>query len=311
MRYSLVSRFRGTLLGGVIGENLAQSQGNKYGESYLNFGQSIIPGVESLISLGKLDIDEWLGRYQKEFVTSPVDLGNKINIIFATIAIALFFHENPVKLRQNLLRVLKVGDDDPVIRDCTLAIGYAIAQSLTEKLRPQTLIQQIISFIGETETLLPQKLLIIDKLLEQRAGLEKLQTQLSKEEKLSSAVAMAFYCFLSTLEDFRLSVLRGLSLESLHSPTVTVITGVLSGSYNSTVGIPTNWQISLLSTNSAVDKQSNLRQVLKLADALGAVWSGVYNLPLDFSAVSEPGFIMANQSLPVSIYAAPRVIRGG
>lgn len=310
MHYSLVSRFRGTLLGGVIGENLAQGEGNKYGD-YPNFAKSIIPGVKSLISQGKLDVDEWLGRYQQEFLTSPVDSGNKINIIFATIPIALFFHENPVKLRQNLLRVLKIWDDDPVIRDCTLAIGYAIAQSLTEKLRPQTLIPQIISFIGETEILLPQKLLIIDKLLEQRAGLETIQTQLSKEEKLSYAVAVAFYCFLSTLEDFRLSVLRSLPLESVHSQTITAITGALSGSYNSTVGIPANWQISLLSTDSAVPEESNLQQMLELADALGAVWSGVYNLPLDFRVFSAPEFMMPNQSVPLSVYAAPRVIHGG
>ena len=310
MRYSLVSRFRGTLLGGLIGKNLAERQKGKNSESYPNFSKSIIPGVESLIRLGKLDVNEWLGRYQQEFLKSPVDSGNKINIIFATIPIALFFHENPLKLRQNLLRVLKIVDDDPVMRDCTMAIGYAIAQSLTEKLRPQTLIPQIISFIGETETLLPQKLLIIDKLLEQGAGLEKLQAQLSKEEKLSYAVAVAFYCFLSTLEDFRLSVLRGLSLESVHSQTITAITGALSGSYNSTVGIPANWH-SLLSNDSAVNAGSNPRQMLELADALGAVWSGVYNLPLDSRMFSEPGFIMPNQSVPLSVYAAPRVIRGG
>lgn len=309
MRYSLVSRFRGTLLGGLIGENLAQRQKDKNSESYPNFSKNIIPCVESLIRQGKLDVDEWLGHYQQEFLTSPVDLGNKINIIFATIPIALFFHENPVKLRQNLLRVLKVGDDDPIIRDCTLAIGYAIAQSLTEKLRPQTLIPQIVSFIGETETLLPQKLLTIDKLLEQGAGLEKLQAQLSKEEKLSYAVALVFYCFLSTLEDFRLSVLRSLSLESFHSQTITAITGALSGSHNSIVGIPANWQISLLSTNSTTHEQRKLRQMLELADALGAVWSGMYNLPLDFG-VLEPGSIMPNQSVPLSVYAAPRIIRG-
>jgi hypothetical protein len=311
MRYSLASRFKGTLLGGVLGENLAINDGNKYSEGSPNFIKSIIPGTESLIKLGKLDVDEWLSLYQKEFFTAQDNSGNKINLIFATIPVALFFHENPVKLRQNLLRVLKIGDDDPIIRDSTLALGYAIAQSLTEKLRPQTLIAQIISFIGETETLLPQKLLIIDKLLEQRAGLERLKAQLSQEEQLSYAVAVAFYSFLSTLEDFRLSVLRSLKLESAHSRTITAITGTLSGSYNSTVGIPANWQISFLSTDSTVNKPRNLQQMLELADALGAVWSGVYNLDSHPNVFSEPGFLMSNKSVPISVYAAPRVIRGG
>ncbi|BAT51298.1 unknown protein [Nostoc sp. NIES-3756] len=310
MRYSLVSRFKGTLLGGMLGENLVINDADKYGKSSSQFIKSIIPGAESLIKLGKLDVDEWLGLYQKEFIVLPENSGTKINVIFATIPVALFFHENPVKLRQNLLRVLKIGNDDPVIRDITLAIGYAIAQSLTEKLRPQTLIPQIISFIGETETLLPDKLLTVDNLLEQGAGLERLKAQLSKEEKLSYAVAVAFYCFLSTLEDFRLSVWRSFKLESTHSSIIAAITGALSGSYNSTVGIPANWQISLLSTDSAVDEERNLQQMLELADALGAVWSGVYNLDSHSNEFSESGFLMSNKSVPISVYAAPRVIRG-
>ncbi|BCL36895.1 hypothetical protein NSMS1_33420 [Nostoc sp. MS1] len=298
------------MLGGVLGESLVINDGNKYSESCSQFIKSIIPGAESLIKLGKLDLDEWLGLYQKEFNPSPENSGNQINIIFATIPVALFFHENPVKLRQNLLRVLKIGNDDPVIRDSTLTIGYAIAQSLTEKLRSQTLIPQIISFIGETETLLPQKLLIVDQLLEERAGIERLKAQLSKEEKLSYAVAVAFYCFLSTLEDFRLSVWRSLKLESADSSTITAITGALSGSYNSTVGIPANWQMSLLSTDSALDEERNLQQMLELADALGAVWSGVYNLDSHPHEFSKSGSLMSNKSVPISVYAAPRVIRG-
>ncbi|MBD2345123.1 ADP-ribosylglycohydrolase family protein [Anabaena subtropica] len=310
MRYSLVSRFRGVLLGGVLGESLAKGGEKNCREAYPNFAGAITPGAESLITLGKLDLDNWLTRYQKEFITSPVISSITIKRIFASIPLALFFHENPVKLRQNCLGVLKSWDDDPIIRDITLALGYAIAQSLTEKLQPQTLIPQIISFIGETQTLLPQKLLIIHKLLEQRAGLERLQAELSREEELSHAVAVAFYCFLGTLEDFRFSVLHSLQLESVYSQTITTITGALSGSYNSTVGIPAYWQISLLPTNSTGNEESNLWQMLELADALAAVWSGVYNLALHPREVPNPGCIISNQSVPLSVYAAPRVIRG-
>lgn len=192
-----------------------------------------------------------------------------------------------------------------------MALGYAIAQSLTEKLQPQTLIPQIISFMGETQTLLPQKLLIIQKLLQQSAGLERLQTDLNREEPLSYSVAVAFYCFLSTLEDFRLSVLRSLQLESVYSQTITAITGVLSGSYNSIVGIPAYWQISLLPTQKKDNGESNLWQMLELADALATVWSGVYDLALHPRNVLKPGCIMPNQSVPFSVYAAPRVIRRG
>ncbi|ABA19659.1 conserved hypothetical protein [Trichormus variabilis ATCC 29413] len=310
MRYSLVSRFRGAFVGGILGENLAKGGVGNNREGFSNFARTIIPGTESLIKLGKLDVDEWQIGYQKEFITSPGNSGIENKLIFATIPVALFFHENPVKLRQNLVRVSKIWDDAPVVRDSNLAIGYAIAQSLTEKLHLHTIIPQIISFIGETETLLPQKLLIIHKLLEEHAGLERLKAELSREEKLSHATAVAFYCFLSTLEDFRFSVLRSLQLESMHSQTITAITGILSGSYNSTVGIPANWQTSLLPTNSTANEETNLCQMLELADALAGVWSGVYNLPLNSREFSESGFIMPNQSVPFSVYAAPNIIRG-
>ncbi|MBD2253961.1 ADP-ribosylglycohydrolase family protein [Nostoc parmelioides] len=310
MRYSLVSRFRGAFVGGILGENLAKGGVGNNRESFSNFAKTIIPGAESLIKLGKLDVDEWLVHYQKEFIASTATLDIKTNLIFATIPVALFFHENPVKLHQNLVRVSNVWDNASVVRDSTLAIGYAIAQSLTEKLHIRTIIPQIISFIGETETLLPQKLLIIHKLLAEHAGLERLKAELSREEKLSHATAVAFYCFLSTLEDFRFSVLRSLQIESMHSQTITAITGVLSGGYNSTVGIPANWQTSLLPTNSAANEATNLWQMLELADALAAVWSGVYNFPLNSREFPESGFIMPNQSVPFSVYAAPHIIRG-
>ncbi|BBD67918.1 hypothetical protein NIES4072_47800 [Nostoc commune NIES-4072] len=308
MRYSPISRFRGTLLGAFLGESL--STGNIQSQSYLDLGRMAVLGTESLIALGRLDLDDWIARQQQESLNLAVTDDISIKIILATLPVALFFHENPIKLRQNLLHVLKIWEDDPIVRDGTLAVGYAIALALTEKLNPRTLIPQTISFLGQTPTSIPKKLLTVQNLLEQGAGLSRAQAEFAKEE-LSNTISMAFYCFLSTLEDFRLAVLRATHngnfmqhATPLTSQTTGAITGALSGAYNGIGGIPVNWQL-LLQRNSPVWGLASFSQMLKLADAFVAVWSGVYDLTLNPTELTEEGYEVAL----LCVYAAPRVIR--
>ncbi|MCC5602928.1 ADP-ribosylglycohydrolase family protein [Nostoc favosum] len=311
MRYSPISRFRGTLLGAFLGESLAT--GDIQSQSYLDFGRMAVLGTESLIALGRLDLDDWIARQQQESLHLAATDDISIKIILATLPVALFFHENPIKLRQNLLHVLKIWEDDPIVRDGTLAVGYAIAQALTEKLNPRTLIPQTISFLTETPTSIPKKLLTVQNLLEQGAGLSRAQAEFAREEQLSNTIAMAFYCFLSTLEDFRLAVLRAThngnskvqDSTPLTSQATGAITGALSGAYNGIGGIPVNWRVLLLQRNSPTWGLTSFSQMLKLIDAFVAVWSGVYDLTLNPRELTEEGCEVAL----LSVYAAPRVIR--
>ncbi|WP_375509844.1 ADP-ribosylglycohydrolase family protein [uncultured Nostoc sp.] len=311
MRYSPISRFRGTILGAFLGGSLAT--GDIQSQSYLDLGRMAVLGTESLIALGRLDLDDWIARQQLESLHLAATDDISIKIILATLPIALFFHENPIKLRQNLLHVLKIWEDDPIVKDGTLAVGYAISLALTEKLNPLTLIPQTISFLGETPTSIPKKLLTVQNLLEQGAGLSRAQAEFGREEQLSNTIAMAFYCFLSTLEDFRLAVLRAtyngnskvqdatpLSLQATGA-----ITGALSGAYNGIGGIPVNWQVLLLQRNSPTWGLTSFSQMLKLSDAFVAVWSGVYDIAFNPRELTEEGCEVAL----LSVYAAPRVIR--
>jgi ADP-ribosylglycohydrolase len=312
MRYSPISRFKGTLLGALLGGSLAPG-GKVQFESYLDLGRMAVLGIQSLIVLGRLDLDDWIERQQEESLHLVATDDISIKRIIATLPVALFFHENPVKLRQNLLRVLKIWEDDPVVRDGTLAVGYAIALALNEKLDPLTLIPQTISFIGETPTSIPKKLLRVQNLLEQGVGLSTAQAEFAKEEKLSNTIGMAFYCFLSTLEDFRLTVLQATHNHNsqvqgatlLNSQATGAITGALSGAYNGIGGIPVNWQVLLLRSNSPVWGLTSFSQMLELTDAFVGVWSGVYNLTLNPKELTEEGCEVAL----LSVYAAPRVIR--
>jgi len=310
MRYSLGSRFKGTILGALLGEKTAFSRRNQLQGAgtlkitSLHWSDMTIECASSLISLGRFDQQDWQKAKQQELT----NLENSYWAILATLPVALFFHENPIKLRHNLLLAAQIWENDPVVRDGILAVGYAIAQSLTEKLTSISLISQTISFIGETSTDLPQQLLKVNNLLEDGAGLERVQAEFSKEEKLSHSIGVAFYCFLSTIEDFRLSVLRALQ-NSHRSPEISAITGALSGAYNSAVGIPISWQVMLVQANSTEGQVSSSRRMVELADALVAVWSGVYDLALCPDEVSEEGSALAPHLVSLQATAAPRVIK--
>jgi ADP-ribosylglycohydrolase len=305
MRYSLSSRFGGTLLGAAVGEMLGKSTSVKADSQW---GRLAVLGIQSLIRLGRFDLDDW--RYAFLSVDSiprtfrPSSNQNAMNCVFtkaiiATVPLALFYHENETKLRQNLQNFLvAVGQDDPVSRDGTLAVGYAIAQCLTEKLNSATLIPQTIAFL-ESQTLLAQQLAQVQTLLEQRAGLERAVTHLGAGTQPSTLIALAFYCFLSTLEDLRLSVMRA-AQKGYHPQITSTITGALSGAYNSTAGIPATLRMALSQPDNklAAWGMTTEAEMLKLSNSLVAVWSGVYNQAEHLTEV-----------MPATAIAAPNVIR--
>lgn len=297
MRYSLSSRFKGTIIGTVLGETLLSRRCN-LPILTCHHVQKIRVATESLIELGSFDIDIWLKRQQQECLNLNASDGILLEAVLTCLPVILFFHENTTRLRLNLQQVAKVLQISPIVQDGILAIAYAIAQSLTEKLAPHTLIHETVAFLGETPSNLPQQLLKVNDLLSKGAGLEKVQAELSQQQDFSNAIPMAFYCFLSTLEDFRLSLLRSYQVD-LCSLTISMIVGALSGAYNSAVGIPMTWQTMLYQTELLESTTNNFSVLLNLADMLLAIWSGVYN----------PDMYLKEAIAENVVVAAPRVIR--
>jgi hypothetical protein len=273
-------------------------------------------GAQSLIRLGRFDLEDWCDAFGKDSILrleAASSLAHAMHLvstkaIIATLPIALFYHENEINLRQNVQQLVTLWQDDSVGAimkasqlDAALALGYAIAQSLTEKLNVGTLIPQTIAFLGEPDSQVAQHLAQVQTLLEQGASLERAVTELVQYAWPSTPIALAFYCFLSTVEDLRLSVLR--AVKTGYQPQITsAITGALSGAYNSTAGIPSTWRL----TGSRGPNAKTLAawgitteaQMLELSDSLVAVWSGMYD-QAKYSA----------ELTPIAAIAAPRVIR--
>ncbi|WP_088243741.1 hypothetical protein [Calothrix rhizosoleniae] len=299
MRYSLGSHFRGTFVGICLGDTIPFDRENKQTKE-LSHCQLTTLGAMSLIEEGRLDLNHWQSLPYKNFT-------NSYRLLLVTLPVALFFHDNCLKLRQNLLKLLQVWQVEAIWQDITLAFAYAIAQSITEKLHPSTLNLQIISFIGETSTILPQKLLKLNSLLEQRAGLARVKTELGEVEAASSMIATTFYCCLSTLEDFTLAIRRSRQTSSLSA--IPTLVAALSAAYNSTLGIPVSWQGQLSSPQLPQWQLNEFGQMLKLADVLLAHWSGLYELHSDLTNVAQGGLAIDKNLINLQAIAAPDIIR--
>lgn len=320
MQYSLLSRFRGTLLGAAVGEALAYSSGQStLGWQDLGQGPRLgLPQNESaplsqLVRLqaetlidGGLDLKYWARRD----ATSPGLL--PAQVIAGTLPVILFFHEDEAKLGQKVAQTTRLWQAPTALRYGTLALAYAIAQALGERLDPATLIAQTAAYLRQLSCQQDRddpELLTLLVLLEQvqvhlaqGSGLETTLAQLLKlpapAKSLSVAIALAFYCFLSTPEDYRLAVTR--AVRAAHQPQLTaLVAAVLSGAHNSSAGVPPGWRVSLSQWLSAPvpSQQPTAETIVPLADQLMAAWSGIYE-PTDSRldpdqgpAVAAPGIL--------------------
>ena len=297
MHHLLINRFQGSLLGLCLGE--IQPRG-------IHQSDTLLSDVTTMAI--------WSTKSLIDFPPSPVNPPSEISSFSQALAgavpSAFFFHDNTTNLKRKLLPMLDLWGCEPITKDGIVAIAYTIAQCCREKLQVSTLIPEIIAFIGETTTSLPQKLLHVDNLLNRSSTLAQAEKELSPTKSLSSAIAMGFYCFMSSVEDFRLSLLRSnhlLTPDSLYYNLINLITGALSGAHNTIYGIPTQWQILLSANKLTPEAMVNISQMLQSADALVAVWSGVYDISL-YTAPSDNRQLY-HQHSDLCVFAAPGVIR--
>ncbi|KJH73106.1 ADP-ribosylglycohydrolase family protein [Aliterella atlantica] len=275
MRYSLSSQFRGTLLGAMLGEKVSKQVPSQT-------AKCLIPAMYSLIELGRFEPQHW---QEKLSVASISEIAPTI----ATLPLALFYHENELKLKQNLSASAGIWQNEPIVRESILSVGYATSQVLS-KIKPAQLVPHILSLMETPQTELAYKLQQVQELCSQGASLERTLTQVTTKEALTTSIALGFYCFLSSQEDFSLTVKRA---QHLQNPLASAIAGALSGAYNSAMSIPSSWQAAL-----TIEQNSAEKEVLQLSDSLVAVWSGVYDYEV------HPAELVTK-----TVVAAPRVIR--
>ena len=239
------------------------------------YSSLMVASAESLIRCGGLDVRDW----RQHCIPDSVGEIPPEAAWLGMLPIALFYHEDESWLNRQLTEAIALWPQSNS-RESDLmnlmTIGWAIARILTHKVEAATTIPYILKRLNNGEKIseqLENKLRTMHLLLSQSASLETAMVELKiSNDPNSTAIATALYCFLSTPENFPISVQRAAQTRSQPHLT-TLLAGALSGAYNSCVGMPMNWQ---LSDSIAIDRRNILEQIT-VADRLFATWSGLYD----------------------------------
>jgi len=302
-------------INGMMSELKSVNGKVQIGKNSSECGRLAVACAKSLIRCNGLDLKDWhdtwgvfaKSEHYQQQIAECQSILHPGEAAVAALPAAMFFHENQAKLREKLMLATEVWQNQnaPEWETGVLAVGYAIARSLKDKLDPATAIVNTITYLG-TDNALTELLSQVQMLLEQEADLERAvnhlcksgtawQTRQSEGEKKSQTnsivnptsfipIAIAFYCFLSTPEDLRLSVVRAARCGA--GQLTCALTGALSGAYNGTVAIPVEWRqapragvewlVPDEGRESSVWGTSSDASIVELANNLFAVWAGVY-----------------------------------
>jgi len=338
MQYSLLSRFRGALLGAALGDlwaaaSLSSSQrlpqnsasplqlppqlievpsGNPIAApsaTATHWGAIATTIARTLIQPGSQPSRWSDGRVLPPSQTTSGGENSAADLLeqaagwaIAALPLMLCYHDNFSDLRSHLSAIPASERAD------ALVLGYTLSQILQDQLNPDTLIAQILADLDleKTNWALADQLAEVQHLIRAGASLAIAQRVLGASTALSATpmpMAMALYCFLGTPEDFRLSLLRSTRQFPLSTFTAT-LAGAMSGCRNTTAGLPLQWRSPFqqqCSDTYLLRSRWGVEteiDLLHLADLLLAHWAGFYH---------------PTHPLPLARYrgaiAAPNVIR--
>ncbi|HEY9642872.1 MAG TPA: ADP-ribosylglycohydrolase family protein [Coleofasciculaceae cyanobacterium] len=315
MRYTPLSRFQGTVLGAAMGNILGVNCGDRPGSATPKFWSEVTHwGFQPILNQppphgatwGKVAVEQMRHLIQGQllqdqplkaeravpdlsFQSEPVALQNQElseGLAIATLPLALFYHEDLNLLKQQIHLTVAQGHP-PEAELGAIVVNYAIALALQNRLQPNRLIPQLLAELQlrQDHPVLAEQLTQVHQELAGQAAValtDALSVPFCLKEV--SPIALAFYAFLSTSENFRLSLLRAaqLSSPSAYASTLT-LTGALSGAYNGKAVLPPDWRKALRSVPENRSPLSLLwdvkseAELLHYAQALLAVWSGMYD----------------------------------
>ncbi|NJO77169.1 MAG: hypothetical protein HC827_00690 [Cyanobacteria bacterium RM1_2_2] len=252
-------------------------------------------------------------EYPENWTSAPIDRAGEM--MLATLPLALFYHDQPLRYRMALQAINRPAANrltNEAMSASTLAattvIGQAVSLILRERFTQFELIPQVVKDLDlwDSSPELAQDLMQMQGWLEQRSALAnvvrhaKQMATRSTANPASLVAVSALYSFLSTPDDFRLSLLRSTQLHS--SILLPTLTGAISGLYNGISGLPVFWRQQVWTGEVAELNQrwgiASEAEVEHFADRLLACWSGA-NDPMAW--LQQPQF---NR-----ITAAPRAIR--
>ena len=266
MRYLLQERFLGACFGGVIGEQLNNQE---------------------KLSMEKIKLNQvsWLAIHQEITTQIPlhfnqslfwedlsINSGEKITIsgmALAVFPIILYYHDNLHQLEFLLHQSAQYWQIPSSNLDGILWWSTAISLVLREKLELEDLLKQLTVTSQIFTTSFSEDLGSLQILFDRGLSITEATEELSLVAQPSNLpFLLSLYCFYQTPENFTLTMKQAMSVKHRTSDLL-VLTGFLSGAYNSRTGLPINWE-------KFCQNEDNYQKVLQLGRRVFAVWSGVY-----------------------------------
>jgi ADP-ribosylglycohydrolase len=289
MRYSLLSRFEGGLLGSLMGElcihHFSPQKALIPLEPKLSrWGQTAQALLERLSATERLSEQDWIDIDRAHpFLGDWRNTPSSSAIALATLPLAFLWHDRPSRLHEQLASLGAMGQPSPAWLDGVLLWTDAIALALSEKLDARAAIAQLLSGRQLLQTPLKQQLEQLQACLAQGFSLtgavkfsQSSATSPPRQGSLASTtpIALALACFQETPEDFSVCVRRAAHISS--QPALSAaLAGAIAGTYNSTSGLPIPWRLAW----QTYPLSQPLSQAVK---RLFALWCGAYD-PVNFA----------------------------
>ena len=152
---------------------------------------------------------------------------------------------------------------------------------------------------ARVSNILTEKLDIAVAAVESGTSLHQLAKKLTSQgNQQQTAIALSYYCFAATPQEFSLSITRAAKLDLELAILTAPLTATLSGAYNGMTTIPGTWR-------TLANRSSIYRRESKLAVKLFQNWLGLYPTNCqqfgdrELDAVAIPQLIQPRQSLKI------------
>jgi hypothetical protein len=298
-RSTVLSQFQGALLGASLGQAWSvytPQQSPITLHLFQHFLTTLEPGwsrletpllemTQVLSTQGQWNVHRWSEHWER--FNPAYSAGSESDLLLATVAIAVFYHETPTRLLESLQGYgewIVTSDSTPIqdspvqLRASVIVIGLMIAQLMQPLTQAQTLIPQLLLRIQTVQPdLKPDLTLPLTQWMHalvdlqthwnQGLGIEPLRErlQLAPGSSLQVAIMGAIFCFLATPFEHSIALVRARQgFPSL--PLSSSLAGSLLGLYNGLMSLPINHNLS-----------NSLEDTYQLATHLWASWAGIYN----------------------------------
>ena len=324
MTYDTFDRFQGIWLGSIIGHLVYSSSSNTIELSpdatllnWLVLRKQVAKLLEAERSLENLApkivlLEEIVDASANPTVITSEDRLDKLFVygshVLSLLPLIIFYGDDLNSLQKIISKCyLKLAGSIKAeeITEEILIWSYLITlllnnRSIPDRINFKLIREKVVNNAKSSDISSIKKLDIALEAVREGTSLHQLVEKLSKSDNSwQTAIAISFYCFATTPDDFRLSVKRAANLDLPMALWIATLTGTLSGAYNGIRGVPYQWR-TIAEENLTYYEES------QLASKLFKTWLGTYSVNnhqqsynRELCAVATPRIIQPRPTLKI------------